>query len=315
MKLTLTWKNLNVGPVSMTIYRGDAPLDPAALPAPLVTLTAGEETWIDPSVVRGNLYYYMFVTTGTSDKVATRNYPIRALPRRGHGPTDLLYGDYELGYYGSLTALEFATSLDVLKAIGYGASAASTMIFSNSTLPNWHKFARKGKTLYIPDGAICKVSWQALALKGAIYGMDTGYPDFNTPKHNTPQTAKIKIGPDQYRIRTIRGSDGDQMTPTALVAGFVTSPTEYSEWDDLAATMINYINVNQRLPNVAAITPALFNFTSSSRGLMCQEVNASNSVMERGSTWNSALAISQRMVDKGITSTSPWLPVLELIEG
>lgn len=315
MKLTLTWKNLNVGPVSMAIYRGDAPLDPAALPSPLVTLTGGEEIWVDPNVVRGNLYYYMFVTTGTSDKVATRNYPIRAVPRRGHGPTDLLYGDYDLGYYGSLTAMEFATSVEVLKAIGYTSTEATAMSTWRLGLPTWYKFAYKGKTLYIPDGAIAMISWITLAQRGAIYGMDTGYPDFGNPKHNTPQSAKIKIGPDQYRIRAIRGTSEDITIPTVIVDGTNVSPTGHSEWDDLAATMITFINVNQKLPNVAALTPNTFNFITASRGVICQETNASNMTLERGGSTNSVASVSTRAMRLNIVNAAAWLPVLELIEG
>lgn len=316
MKLTLTWKNFNVAPVSMAIYRGDAPLDPAALPAPLVTLTAGEQTWVDSTVTRGQLYYYMFVTTGATDKVPTRNYPIRAVPRRGHGPTDLMYGDYELGYFGQLTSLEFATSVDVLKALGFDSANANAWVSVNSGgLPVWHKFAYKGKVLYMPAGAITNtggVNWMSLAQKGAVYGTGTALPDFTTPKHNTMQDAGITIGPDRYRIRLPRGTEGDPSVPTTQVTGTIT--TGNSEWDALCATMASWININQKLPNVAALAPSAFYFTNGSRGVLCQEVNANNIVLERGANTGGVVSVSGVTVTNPISVVGAYLPILELVE-
>lgn len=314
MKLTLTWKNFNVAPVSMAIYRGDAPLDPAALPAPLVTLTAGEETWVDPSVTRGQLYYYMFVTTGSTDKVPTRNYPIRAVPRRGHGPTDLLYGDYELGYFGSLTALEFATTVDLLKAIGFSGAEAAALAVAKGGMPTWHKFAYKGKILFITEGGIStsSMNWMQLAQKGAVYGTDTALPDFTTPKHGTVQNASITIGPDRYRVRLPRGTEGDPSVPSTQVAGNIT--TGNSEFDALCATMVMWVNINQKLPNVASLTPTNFGFASKAQGIMCQEVNVANLVLERGSTAASAASVSLASFALTLTNTGVFVPVLELVE-
>lgn len=316
MNLTLTWKNFNVVPVSMAIYRGDAPLDPMALPAPLVTLTEGEEIWVDSTVTRGQLYYYMFVTTGATDKVPSRNYPIRAVSRRGHGPTDLLYGDYELGYFGELTALEFATSADILKAIGFNGTDANSAIGNKTGLPVWHKFAYQGKILYIPNGAIAYsaslINWYSLAQKGAVYGTDTAFPDFTTPKHNTVQNAGIDIGPNRYRIRLPRGTENDPATPYTEVIESIT--TGNAEWDALVATLIIWINANQKLPNTSNIAHSGFGFISSTRGIMCQEVTPANMVVERGGTSQSVEAVARIATSVNILTGSPYLPVLELIE-
>ena len=128
MKLTLSWKSNNLPGAKVSIYRGDAPLVSTALPEPLVTLSNSETTWVDPSVVYGQLYYYMFVVTNTNDKVASRNYPIKAFPRRGHGPVELMYGDNDLGYFGTIESLDFVTSAELLKALGHNSITAQSRI-------------------------------------------------------------------------------------------------------------------------------------------------------------------------------------------
>lgn len=315
MNLTLTWKNFNVSPVSLAIYRGTAPLDPAALPAPLVTFTAGEEKWVDSTVTRGQLYYYMFVTTGATDKAPSRNYPMRAVPRRGHGSADLIYGDFELGYFGSITSAEFVGGIEILRAIGYDGGTAGTLVSTNGAMPTWHKFAYKGKILIVPACAIVTagMTWQALATKGAVYGTGTASPDLATPKHNTVQNASITIGIDRYRIRLPRGAETDINVPYTNTATTIT--TGNSEFDAIVAPLLQHINVNQKLPNVANLTGSQFGMSNSARGIACQEVTPTNMILERGCTSTvSPLAVSTAAVSTGLVSNCSFLPVLELVE-
>lgn len=315
MNLTLTWRNFNISPVSMAIYRGDAPLNAASLPAPLVTLTAGEETWVDTTVVRGQLYYYMFVTTGATDKVPTRNYPILAVPRRGHGPNDLIYGDYELGYFGSMPSSEFVASVDILRAIGYDGAAAGAAVNSTAATPVWHKFAFKGKILLIPEKAIVTtgMTWMTLAQRGAVYGTGTALPDLTTPKHNTVQNASITVNTDRYLIRLPRGAETDLNAFYTGTGGAIT--TGNAEFDAVVAPLLQQVNANQKLPNVGVYTGSQFNMSGLSRGILCQEVATSTTVLERGSTNTvNPLSVSLSTVTTAPTSSSCFLPILELVE-
>lgn len=316
MKLTLSWKSNNPPGVKISIYRGDVPLISTALPEPLVTLNNGETTWVDPSVVYGQLYYYMFVTTNTNDKVASRNYPIKAFPRRGHGPVELIYGDNDLGYFGSIDALDFLTSFELLKSLDFSSSTAQGRIKPGREFPVWHKFVRQGKILLIPDGAISvNSSSREIILKGAWFGVDDAGPQYITP-NTVPQNAKIKIGPDTYRVRMPRGDVNDINTPVAneLKTIGLGDPQAKSEFDECIATIIQYISPTQRLPNVGKITPSLFGMTGATNGITCMEGGAGK-ILTRGGSGTNATSISYYQSNfTSVETACYWVPILELIE-
>lgn len=311
MNLTLTWKNNNIVPITTQIYRGDAPLDPAALPEPLVTLTGGEETWVDTTAVRGRLYYYVFVNTGATDKLVSKSYPIKATPRRGHGPNELIYGDYELGYFGSMTSAEFVNTADLLIAMGYDSLYAQGKANLQGGLPTWYKFVRNGKFLYIPSGALSSsISVGDVISKGAWFGNDLLAPE-HSGAGTIVQNARIKIGNDVYRIRLLRGTEKDPMLPIdEVLAG--TPFIGRSEWDDCAATLLKFTSPAQKLPNIGGITATLWGFYSGSSGSPCQERTIDGRYLYRGRNVNTELSVTA----SGTVNTGnfAWLPILELIE-
>lgn len=58
MGTTLRWRDNNAAEDGHRVYRGTAPLDPEALPAPLATLAADVTEYYDIDVVEGQAYYY-----------------------------------------------------------------------------------------------------------------------------------------------------------------------------------------------------------------------------------------------------------------
>lgn len=314
MSLTLRWTNKNTTPVKVEIYRGDAPLDKTALPAaPLATLTAGEEVWVDTTVIPNATYYYLFVTTRGEVVVYSRNHQMAAIPRRGAGPTDLLWGDSTIGYFGSLTSAEFADTFQILTGIGFTGSEASAFVWK--TAPIWHKFIRNGKILYIPNSPLSqKLTWMDAAKKGAVYGTDTKEPHASV--HDTVQNAKVKIKQQYYRVRMPLGYSDD---PAAII------PTDLlgkdgdwvCEWQDLIASQIDTFSPLRRTPNIS-MTPASTFFQGNGNGTatVCAEMINGTDVLNRGTAFSGQTTVMRASSGPAIETygTGPWIPVLELIE-
>lgn len=58
MTVVLTWTDTNSAEDGYGLYRSLSPMDPAALPAPLVTLGANTTQYQDVTAVAGTTYYY-----------------------------------------------------------------------------------------------------------------------------------------------------------------------------------------------------------------------------------------------------------------
>ena len=308
MNLTLRWKNRNAQPVTVTIHRGTAPLDPANLPAPIATLTGGEDTYTDNDTVRNTLYYYVFKTEGNGDTVISRNYPMRAVRHRGHGPTELLTGDYQLGYFGKISAQEFCGTADLRRAIGIGGGTVTEYV------PGWHKFVRNNKILFIPDKVLVKnVAWSQFYAAGAVYGKDDTGPAASPS--NKVQDAKITIGGYTYRIRLPKGisEDGiDGGNGSTNVAG----PGTICEYNDLVYPLMSFTPPGQRLYNVQQVTPLAFGMPSTVYGILCQELVTDNPArnIHRGTSVASRDGAASYSSTPIAVANFGWLPVLELIE-
>lgn len=76
-KVRLTWKDRKLVEDGVNIYRGTAPIDPGALPAPLASVPVGREVYEDKTVTAGTTYHYHVapfdgseVGAGAADSVA-----------------------------------------------------------------------------------------------------------------------------------------------------------------------------------------------------------------------------------------------------
>lgn len=305
MDTILKWTNLNVGSFTTKIYRGLAPLDRANLSDPIATLTAGESTYTDTTTVRGTLYYYVFETIKGSDKVPSNNIAVRAVPRKGPGPEGIIQGDYTYGYFGSLLSSEFINTPDLSAAIGLTGGAVY------QAGPVWHKWIRKGKILYIPQGAIRSgVPWNALYASGAVFGVDGPGP--RNPGSPVNQTAKVQIGQDWFKVRLMTGYD-DNLVQLPSNPVVITEATETypNEWNDLVYPLSQWVPDLQRMANVQQFTNIDLPMQAS---ILVQDKSASaSSAVTRGSTANTRAGVAQRNLTP-YTTGSAWMPVLELIE-
>ncbi|QVW28672.1 putative virion structural protein [Erwinia phage pEa_SNUABM_8] len=341
MSLKLTWANPNVVANSVAIYRGDAELNTAALPTPLVVLTGGETTWTDLTADFGKTYYYVLGTRTQYDEVFTANQKILVVDNRGAGPSVLKYGDDNLGYYGSVLGADF---------VGYGDfQAVAAVAMSNlAWSPSWHKFVRNGKIIYVPDSVPPDFwTWQQIYQFGFMYGIDANYPPglTFTGLTATNQNRIIDFKGQKYRVRTIRGWSDDPLSQ--FVSTVVTNNEsdaaavliKNNEFSDFIYALMAYVPLKQRTENYAenpdpgTYVGVAYNagFNSDNQTLemnrgrvLCQERDpgaVTASMLTRGLRatgyssvpgWNKAnLTYIQ---NRPVNTQARWLPVLELID-
>lgn len=323
MYIDLQWANLNSNDVKLEIYRGDAPLDRAALANPIATLTAGETSYRDSdNIVLGKDYYYVFVTSNASDRVVSQNYRVQAVGRRGPGEQTLAQGTNELGYFGPITSADFININDLVTRTNLRTQATALNIsYSN---PVWHKFVRKGKILFIPERPVAySISWQHLYNLGMVYGReDSGSNPLMPTK--VAQNAKVTIGSDTFRVRLLKGSTDQDYEVWA--ASLIET---YPEFDDLVYPLLHIVPDNQRLDNLSTngkITGTEFYTGWNVMGsITCQELSTAaychsrmqalaSSQYDYNTDISAVVAARLTVGVAGVSSSYGWLPVLELIE-
>lgn len=309
MYTKLKWENANgANPVTVKIYRSDTTIDRANLAAltPIATLNAGELEYNDTTVVRGQLYYYCFETSNTNDKVASPVYPIRAVPRRGPGSSQLLVGDYNYGYFGTLTSNQFINPIELRAALNFTGGSVG------NTGTKWHKYARNGKILIIPENWISSgLSWKNLYDAGLVYGVDSA--GFGNAGADVNQKRQVTIGPDTFWVRLMRGyNDDPAVFPPATTVG---EPVETftCEYDDLVYPLVSWCPLAQRMANVSALAPS----TVVGNTVLVQEKTVSATsvnALTRGTGAGTRIGIATRAPAAYTAASYFWLPVLELIE-
>jgi hypothetical protein len=312
----LTWTNPNgATPITVNIYRGTSAIDRANLTGLLVSLTAGETTYTDSTVLRGTTYYYVFETISATDRTVSPNYQIVTVPRRGAGPNTLKAGDYNYGYFGSIASASFININALRTAVNFLSGTVQNVS------PKWHKFARNGKVIYVPEQLpVSGVGWTALYNAGLVFGSNDNGP-YNAGA-NVNQNAQVTIGADTYRVRLMRGYNDDYgvFPPTGNVAEPVETFT--CEYDDLMYPISVWVPTVQRMANQANNTLTTMGYSAASMayGILTQEKVTSGAATQslvRGSNVTGTRDGLTRRNIGAITITqsiSCWWPVLELIE-
>lgn len=171
MQLKLKWRNPNTIPVSVSIYRNNTAVSIAELGEPLVTLPGSTVEWIDKTVLMGKDYFYRWKVTGDTETVYSQPYQANTAPYTGPGPAVLQFGSNALGYFGTV-GWDALFSTDELKVVT-GLSINSSSIVQ----PNWHKWIRNGKILFVPDRQLGNVGSVSLVYnKGLMFGTDDNGP-------------------------------------------------------------------------------------------------------------------------------------------
>lgn len=336
MALKLMWKNNNVVANTIKIYRGDAKLDPANLPAPMVELTAGETEWVDDTAAYGKTYFYILAVVTANDFIPTANQEILVADNRGAGSSTLMYGDDNIGYFGQVLSADFLTNLDIV-----AAAATATGLPNALVQAPWHKFVRNGKVLYMPSAPFGQVTYNALYAAGLVYGVNASAPEGASIADRTPvnQYRPIEFKGQKYIPRLMRGwSDGPHDDFFGWNWGGEIAPdTAYPyanvcEFNDLMFGVTNFVPECQRTENFydgnmdVYVGGAGSNYSNANdyiipSRILCQERNTANiNVLTRmRRSWNygttttpHSKAFLQVANPQSPAQSSLWVPVLEL---
>lgn len=310
MYIDLTWVNLNNVNVTLNIYKGNDPLDRDLLPEePVAVIADGKTSWRDHNVELGKTYYYVFETISDTDTHVSVNYPIRAINRRGIGPQDIVDGDANLGYFGTVSSGQFITTNELKEKVGLDDGAV------NQPFPIWHKFIRNNKVLFIPHTPIMQsLSFNHLWNANVVYGNEVAPNPFIAGGKKV-----VTIGADQYIVRLMTGYRDDS----------------YEEWDadldsanefsDLIYPLAHSVMKKQKLNNIFTngIKFTEF-FPGGNAQVLTQEAVSGTLVTSRGVSKTSAnddgTTDMRTYYDGGAvnfnrtTASYRWWPVLELIE-
>lgn len=314
MKNTLKWKNRTTMPFTIKIYRGTSPLDRANLTNPIATLTNGETSY-DDEVTRGSLNYYVIETIKGAEKVPSNNFSVLAMPKKGPGPVTLKQGDYNYGYFGSMPSRDLISGAQLLELfapeIGWP--------FTPQLAPIWHKYIRKGKILYIPQGPITigGFTYQTLYNKGLVFGVDGPGPYQPPGSSPTNQLKTVDVGGSKLKLRLMTGFD-ESLTGLATN---VPSAVEYlnpapNEWDDLVYPLCEVVPAAQRMANVAQLNSTGLKYSVNSTYIRCpvQEMTGTSPIF-RATTGGTRAYAAGISTQSATTAFMQWWPVLELVEG
>lgn len=214
------------------------------------------------------------------------------------GPSKLIGGNLQAGFYGECPASELITGDELAKMIGL---TAGTSQFSDEP---WLKFSYLGKVEFVAKKTFRhSISWNNINAVNAVFGNRT-----------------IKIGDKTYKIRLMKGKTEGKQNDSSSYKGDINKGSEWnklmlpihknapSNW--LLRNNINYPTENW---NVGYTDNDLFTITRVENGYYswCQEYGDSTSYrLCRG-------GIGVTYADDGDPSSDNnyhgWRPVLELV--
>lgn len=338
MELKIKWVNPNTSNVTIKVYRGTSQLSKAALPAAIATITEpGVTEWIDTTAVWGVTYYYLIETTNGTNSVYSGNYQVMAGPKSGVGPSVLISGDLNLGYFGELQAGTLPSPTTIANMLGISVGNVNNRTGTGAM--RWFKFARNGKILITsPSTMVYGVSWDHLYSKGLVYGVDGDGSSVDplfaaSGVGAVNQKVTINIGGSNYIVRTPSGLT-ESLTAaqrTALVGaatGTVDNLELRSEFDDLIAPLFQGYNRGSGSTGWLAAADLFRSWTnlyataSSEIGnRICRDIVSGSGgtpyITRRGhleGPSNIATFVNRFYRAGSNATSSPWTPIFELVE-
>lgn len=317
MAIRVTWPNFGL-PDSLTLYRSSSPFTIDNLPATTVTLAPADTSYVDRAAQDNAVSWYMVVAkkAGRNDQfskcTALGNYK-----NTGPGPSTILRGNWDIGYFGSVAAAELYTISGLRTALGITNTQMPSPP-ADTTMTTWHKWIYKGKIIFIPNNvftAATTIRWSDLYNLGLIYG--TAGPGsapmplvdgaFQPPiTANVEQKTKVTTNGVSYIVRTPRVSTNPTnayLTPKNGMFGSEWYETMCRLATNLVANDIDPTNPYRWGDNPGAI--GIFNFAAT------PFFAAAGSSLGIGPvTW----ADQQTRINNAAVSTGyvQWLPVLEI---
>lgn len=256
MSIKVEWVDPNSGTTDYVIYRQDTPIDVGSLPAPLATVPSSARSYIDDTVVRNKLYYYVVGSRKGADVAYTPNKPITFMPYTGPGPQDIKRGDWGFGYFGRVPLSDVFAPQEL--KLGIGLTVGTEVPAAGLPDAVWLKFVHKGKIVFIPNIALWYgITWEQLYKAGLLFGAtpSSDWPDYpKTTWGIVPQNKMLTRynGDHSFIVRTpssrvspnivgtaveqITGGEYDKILAYAYASRVYPDTQGYNQVDDLVNT-------------------------------------------------------------------------------
>lgn len=211
------------------------------------------------------------------------------------GPTKLIGGNLQAGFYGEVPTSEFITGDELARRIGL---TAGTSQFSNEP---WLKFSYLGKTEFIAKkGFRRSISWDNINAVNAVYG-----------------NRIIEIDGLKYRIRLIKGRNEGQQN---VISDEKDEDLRDSEWNRLFLPIYYKAPSSWQYPNKVNSPTDNWNVGYKDSDLRIGGIGADNLCQEfswddyyvivRGNTF---IENNTSYAHDTVSEWKCWRPVLELI--
>lgn len=224
MSILINWTNPAQPADNIRIYRATAPFDLESLPAVLATLPATDTEYEDTTNLLNVVYYYRVGRVIGSDLVLSKQLALSERTNLGLGPTALIRGDYDTGYFGTVTSDQLFTTASLSTELSFSVGVVLT------ASPKWYKFIHEGKIKFIPESPIRygSLAWSSLYNNGLVYGSD-GHGAYGSL---TPVLQNRRVSKDgyTYKVRCLKAhSKASKTLPVQNQSQTTTPDSEYSE--------------------------------------------------------------------------------------
>ncbi|ASV44097.1 hypothetical protein PBI_SCTP2_82 [Salicola phage SCTP-2] len=219
----------------------------------------------------------------------------------GIGPSELIAGDMQAGFFGEVDASELFTGPELASEINLTAGTAQ---WDNEP---WLKFAYKGDILYVAKKPYrYSISWDDISAVNAVYGGE-----------NDAEVAKSGYN---FKVRLLKGAsndptswNGDNTTEGASNSYYDPVESIGSEWNDLIYRIHQDTPTNQEGSNWANYTDSDIVVSSGDgRRTWCQET-PSYDTSRRVYRGVGSLSNFSASTSSFSNSNSGWRPCLTLI--
>lgn len=253
MSHLIKWDNMDDIP-SIKIYRSTSRFTPANLPADARNL-GGETTEYEyTDAVRGTLYYFMIEAIDTDGySVFSPLFNSAYLPDTGPGPTKLIRGDCEMGYFGEVAAADVITFQEIWAQVVDNGKLPLIPAPSNTNLI-YHKFILMGKIIYVPTVAFHNQIHFYVGSRSATYeryGWTTGW-DINTglllskgkysfrwrmPKARVSDDVRATVTAWDYKSDDFLNSELSLIAGAGLIPGYLTAKANKDMFNNLGSVL------------------------------------------------------------------------------
>lgn len=311
MDIKLKWINRNAIPVTIKIYRNETQVPNNQLANPIATLAGTATEYTDTTAVRHKTYYYVIETT--DGNVTSYSLPKKVVAdfNNGPGPRDLIWGDSNLGYFGTVESIDFLTPAEICSALIPSLLSA----LGSNPVPQWHKWIRRGKVCFVPAQPVANAATITnLYAAGLVHGMDNNGP-WQPSATLVNQLRTIQKGYDKFIVRLPTGADDRTDTTRAIPAsGNTPAIRRYSELSDLYYPMVkNMVPTSQRAPNLDAAI--VLGSIGAGRQIATCTMFGTSGILQ-GCPSTTAVNSTELEAIGGVVTwptACTWLPLLELV--